>query len=69
MADFQFSICFWNYDRTMPLLDGRVVIPGAAPGFTIASPAENFPRTFTEQPFDVTEMSFSNYMTAHAKGF
>ncbi len=68
MADLQFSICCWNYDRTNPLLDGRVAVAGAAPGFTILSPPENFPRTFTEQPFDVTEMSFSNYMTAHAEG-
>ena len=68
MADLQFSICFWNYDRTNPLLDGRVTVAGAAPGFTILSPLENFPRTYTEQPFDVTEMSFSNYMTAHVEG-
>ena len=68
MADLQFSICFWNYDRTNPLLDGRVTVAGAAPDFTILSPVENFPSTFTESPFDVTEMSFSNYMTAYADG-
>ena len=66
MPDLPFSICFWNYDRTNPLLDGRVRVAGAAPEFTVLSPPENFIRTFTEQPFDVTEMSFSNYMTAFA---
>jgi 4,5-dihydroxyphthalate decarboxylase len=45
-----------------------VKVPGAAPEFTVLSPPENFIRTFTEQPFDVTEMSFSNYMTAFAEG-
>ena len=68
MVDLPFSICFWNYDRTNPLLDGRVTVAGAAPDFTIRSPVENFPSTFTESPFDVTEMSFSNYMTAYADG-
>jgi 4,5-dihydroxyphthalate decarboxylase len=66
MADLPFSVCFWNYDRTNPLLDGRVTVAGAAPEFTVLSPPENFIRTFTEQPFDVTEMSFSNYMSAYA---
>ncbi len=68
MVDLGFSICFWNYDRTNPLLDGRVAIEGAAPEYTIRAPLDNFPSTFTESPFDVTEMSFSNYMTAYAEG-
>lgn len=67
MVDLQFSTCFWNYDRTIPLLDGRVTVAGAAPQYTILSPPENFLRTFTDHPFDVTEMSFSNYMTAQTE--
>jgi 4,5-dihydroxyphthalate decarboxylase len=66
MAALSLSISFWNYDRTIPLLDGRVSIDGVDPTYTILSPLENFPRTFTSFPFDVTEMSFSNYMTAFA---
>ncbi len=68
MTDLEFSMCFWNYDRTTPLVDGRVPIAECSPSFTILSPPESFPRTFTDSPFDVTEMSFSNYMTAHAEG-
>ncbi len=67
MADLDLSICFWNYDRTMPLLDGRVVIDGVSPDYTVLGPPENFRRTFTDSPFDVTEMSFSNYMAAFAE--
>ncbi len=66
MADFEFLICFWNYDRTNPLLDGRVAIDGFSPHYTVLGPPENFRRTFADSPFDVTEMSFSNYMAAHA---
>ena len=68
MTELSISVCFWNYDRTIPLVDGRVPIDGCAPRFTILGPPENFPRTFAEAPFDVTEMSFSNYMTAFAAG-
>lgn len=68
MAELPLSICFWNYDRTAPLTDARVAIEGVAPNYKILSPLENFPRTFTDSPFDVTEMSFSNYMTAFAAG-
>jgi len=68
MDKLPLSICFWNYDRTIPLTDNRVAIEGVAPNYKILSPLENFPRTFTDSPFDVTEMSFSNYMTAVAAG-
>ena len=68
MTTVPLSVCFWDYDRTNPLVDNRVAIDGCSPSFTIASPLENFPRTFTESPFDVTEMSLSNYMTALAAG-
>ena len=67
MPGLEFSLCCWDYDRTTPLIEGAIEIAGAAPSFTVLSPPVNFPRTFTESPFDVTEMSFSNYMTAHAE--
>lgn len=68
MPELPLSICFWNYDRTIPLTDHRVAIERVSPNYKILSPLENFPRTFTDSPFDVTEMSFSNYMTAFAAG-
>lgn len=68
MTSVPISVCFWNYDRTMPLVDDRVTIEGCSPSFTISSPLESFPLTFTTSPYDVTEMSLSNYMTAVATG-
>ena len=68
MSELPLSVCFWNYDRTIPLIYKQVAIEGVAPTYTILSPLENFPRTFRDSPFDITEMSFSNYMTAFAAG-
>ena len=64
MATLKLSICLWNYDRTNPMIDGRIAIEGCDPSFTILSPPEAFSRTYTTAEFDVTELSFSNYMTA-----
>jgi 4,5-dihydroxyphthalate decarboxylase len=62
------SVCFWNYDRTLPLLDGRVAIDRCTPRFTILTPEEAFARAFTIAEFDISELSFSNHMTALSHG-
>jgi len=64
MSDTEISLCFWDYDRTRPLLDGRVEIPGFAPRYTVLPPEQAFAHAFGDAAFDVTEISFSNYMTA-----
>ena len=33
MSPLELSICFWNYDRVTPLVDGRVKIDGCKPSF------------------------------------
>ena len=62
------SVCFWNYDRTMPLVDGRVTIEGCRPAFTILGPEQAFARAFTTADFDVSELSLSNHMNALVRG-
>jgi 4,5-dihydroxyphthalate decarboxylase len=64
MAGLALSICFWNYDRTMPLVDGRVPIEGCDPRFAILAPEEAFARAFGTAEFDVSELSLSNYMSS-----
>lgn len=55
-------------DRTLPLLAGLVVIEGVKSEFITAPPEEIFARAFDEQAFDVTELSFSNYLYLAATG-
>lgn len=64
----ELSVCFWNYDRTMPLVDGRVPIEGCKPAFTILGPEQAFARAFTTADFDVSELSLSNHMNALVRG-
>ena len=59
---------FWNYDRTLPLVDGRVKVPNHELQIEIHAPEALFGRVFTEQRFDVTELSFSNSVTLASKG-
>ena len=56
------SIAVAPYDRTLPLMAGLVGIEGVTPTFVTAPLEEIFARAFDEQAFDVTELSFSNYL-------
>ncbi|WP_072386948.1 hypothetical protein [Hyphomicrobium sp. CS1BSMeth3] len=56
------SIAVAPYDRTLPLMAGLVPIAGVAPAYVTAPLEEIFARAFDEQAFDVTELSFSNYL-------
>jgi 4,5-dihydroxyphthalate decarboxylase len=68
MPRLKLSVCFWNYDRTMPMVDGRVAIEGCEPSFTLLGPEQAFARAFTTAEFDVSELSLSNHMNALVRG-
>ena len=55
-------------DRTLPLLAGLIAIEDVEPTFITAPLEEIFARAFDEQAFDVTELSFSNYLYLTAIG-
>ena len=62
------TICSGDYDRIQAIKSGAVAVEGCTVDYLNSSPAETFNRLFTEQPFDVSEMSFSTYLLAHARG-
>lgn len=62
------SVCFWDYDRTAALVDGRVPIEGCRPRYTILRPEDAFARAFSTAEFDITELSLSNHLTALGEG-
>jgi 4,5-dihydroxyphthalate decarboxylase len=62
------SIACWDYDRTLPLIDGSIPIEGCAPTFALLRPEDAFARAFGAAEFDITEISLSNYTTALSKG-
>ncbi len=56
------SIAVAPYDRTLPLMAGLIPIEGITPTYVTAPLEEIFARAFDGQAFDVTELSFSNYL-------
>lgn len=63
------SVAVWGYDRTRPLLDGRVKVEGCEPVWLSEMPIETmFARALGGAEFDVSELSFSNYLKQTAAG-
>jgi 4,5-dihydroxyphthalate decarboxylase len=68
LNDLELSIAMGDYDRTRPIVDGRVKIDGVNPVCMLLSPEEMFFRAFRQQEFDVSELSISSYCVSVAKG-
>ncbi|UMA67134.1 ABC transporter substrate-binding protein (plasmid) [Roseivivax marinus] len=68
MTDLKLSIAMGNYDRTRPIVDGRVKIDGVDPIPMLLSPEEMFFRAFRHQAFDISELSLSSYSISVARG-
>lgn len=62
------SIAVARYDRTQPLLDGRVQVSNFAVEFASPPLEEMFERAFDRCEFDVSELSLSNYLYLCSKG-
>jgi 4,5-dihydroxyphthalate decarboxylase len=56
------SLACGAYDRTLPLVDGRVRVEGVSLSAVALPVEEVFYRTATYREFDVAEMSFSSYL-------
>jgi 4,5-dihydroxyphthalate decarboxylase len=59
---------FWNYDRTIPLVNGRVEMKDFEFAAELLNPDEIFARAFGSVEFDVCELSFSRSVTAASLG-
>ncbi len=68
LSKLNLSIAMGDYDRTRPIVDGRVRIDGVDPICMLLSPEEMFFRAFRHQDFDVSELSISSYCVSVAKG-
>lgn len=68
MTDLKLSVAMGNYDRTRPVVDGRVKIDGVDPIPMLLTPEEMFFRAFRHQAFDVSELSLSSYSISVARG-
>jgi 4,5-dihydroxyphthalate decarboxylase len=68
MVDVPITIACGNYDRTRPIMDGRVKVEGCAVTYLPLYPEEIFFRAFRYHEFDVCELSFSSYLRTVVDG-
>ena len=64
----QLSLAVGAYDRTLPLVDGRVRAEGVELAAMTLPVEEIFYRTATYREFDVSEMSLSSYALTLDRG-
>ena len=62
------EVSCWNYDRVAALADGRVKVENCDLNFNFLGPEANFTRAFRNAEFDVSDLSFSNYMSSVSRG-
>src|SRR5580658_9721451 len=68
MGEIPITIACGSYDRTRPIMDGRVRVEGCAVTCLPLYPEEIFFRAFRYHEFDVCELSFSSYLRTVAAG-
>src|ERR1700704_2645082 len=67
MPDLRLKLACWDYDRSRPLMDGRVRPAGIDLDIKVLRPRETFPRMLDKQEFHVSEMSLASYVSHKGK--
>jgi 4,5-dihydroxyphthalate decarboxylase len=68
MANLKLTLACWDYDRTRPLIDGRVKPEGIDLDIRILRPRQAFRRMLDDQEFHVSELSLASYVTLKGRG-
>jgi len=68
VGDIKLTLACMETDRTRPILDGRVRVPGCELVPVHADPQDIFRRALQEQAFDVSELSMGSHITTTARG-
>src|ERR1700735_2563500 len=68
MKKLKLALACGRYDRTQPLIDGRVEVEGVDLTFLPLRPGETFWRMLNHGEFDVSEMSLSSYTILRSEG-
>src|SRR5439155_24961875 len=61
MKQLQLTMACWDYDRTRPLVDNRILLDGIELTYLPLVVEETFFRMLRYHEFDVSEMSLSSY--------
>jgi 4,5-dihydroxyphthalate decarboxylase len=68
MANLKLTLACWDYDRTRPLLDGRVRPEGIDLDIQLLRPRQTFQRMLDNKEFEVSELSLASYTALKGRG-
>jgi 4,5-dihydroxyphthalate decarboxylase len=68
MANLKLTLACWDYDRTRPLIDGRVRPDGIDLDIKVLRPRQTFQRMLDKQEFDASELSLASYVALIGRG-
>ena len=68
MSKLKLTLACWDYDRTRPLIDGRVQAEDIDLEIKIMRPRQTFPRMLEDKEFDVSELSLGSYVSLKGRG-
>jgi len=68
VTDLPLKVAVWRYDRTQGVFDGRISLPSRQMDLVDAPLEDIFSRAFERAEFDVSELSFSNYLRLSVAG-
>jgi 4,5-dihydroxyphthalate decarboxylase len=68
VAKLKLTLACWDYDRTRPLMDGRVVPDGIDLDIKVLRPREAFQRMLDKKEFQVSELSLASYTALKSRG-
>lgn len=67
MSNIALTLACWDYDRTRPLIDGRIKADGIDLDIKVMRPRQIFPRMLEQQEFDASELSFASFAGLKAR--
>lgn len=68
MAKITLTLACTQSDRTRPILDGRIEVPGVSFVMLPGEPEDIFRRALRDKAFDVTELSMGSHIVTTARG-
>lgn len=68
MSKLKLTLACWNYDRTRPLIDGRVQPEGIELDIQLHRPRVTFERMLDHKEFQASELSLASYTALKGRG-
>jgi 4,5-dihydroxyphthalate decarboxylase len=68
MSNLKLTLACWDYDRTRPLIDGRIRPEGIDLDIKVLRPRQTFQRMLDDEEFHVCELSLASYTALKGRG-